>query len=90
MGEGTRAQVDPTEESVVTCPVPNCHLAAGQGRLMCLQHWSAVPHKLQLQVLKSWNGYLRARTSAGRRIAMARYRPARDAAIAAVSAKVVA
>lgn len=72
------------------CPIAGCSEQMRDGNLLCVHHWARVPHKLQLQVLKSWNAYNRARTPAGRRIALAAYKPARNAAIAAVTRKVPA
>jgi hypothetical protein len=69
------------------CPIPNCGTAVHAGKLMRLQHWTKVPHKLQLQVLKSWNAVGRSKTVAGRRIKRTSYRAAADAAITAVTPK---
>lgn len=70
------------------CPVKGCTAHAKPGQLMCWPHWRRVPKALNRAVFDTW------RDASGRELggealieANARYRQARDAAIAAVNAK---
>lgn len=54
---------------------------------MCWPHWDVVPAPLQAQVLTLWKTTLRGRTASIRHLAAQEYRQAREAAIAAVKAK---
>ena len=38
------------------CPVPDCAITIGDHKLMCRQHWFALPIKLQNRVYRAWAG----------------------------------
>ena len=40
------------------CPAPGCALRVPNHKLMCPNHWSLVPEKLRLEVLRTWNALL--------------------------------
>lgn len=70
------------------CPVKGCLAGAKPGQLMCWPHWRRVPKGLNRAVFETWAD-ARGRELGGEALleANARYRQARDAAIAAVEAK---
>ena len=37
-----------------TCDAPGCDAIIPRGRLMCRDHWYAVPRPLRLEISKSW------------------------------------
>lgn len=70
------------------CPVKGCTAHAKPGQLMCWPHWRRVPKALNRAVFETFDDS-RGRELGGEALleAIARYRQARDAAIAAVNAK---
>lgn len=68
------------------CPT-GCGSNVRPGYLMCACCWALVPRRLQVEVLCVWDTYRRASksgsTAAARKILLADYRKAADAAIAA-------
>jgi len=71
------------------CPAAGCSESLPRHLLMCKPHWYRVPRALRAEVNDAWKAYLAA--SRGARSydavlgALARYRAAREAAIAAVN-----
>lgn len=70
------------------CPVKGCTAHAKRNQLMCWPHWRRVPKPLNRAVFDTFAD-ARGRELGGQALvdAWARYREARDAAIAAVEAK---
>lgn len=70
------------------CPI--CTAKIPEHKLMCWPHWDMVPKLLQDQVIGICKTMLRGANPSIRRLAVQEYRKAREAAIAAVRAKVPA
>lgn len=64
-----------------------CDRQIGTGYLMCLPHWTLVPHDQQQAVYRTWSRYRNADGGLGQvRRAQHLYYAARDAAIASAQA----
>lgn len=72
------------------CPIPNCSNSVRTGQLMCCSHWRAVPFSSQMAVYRAWRNFQQASKPNMKLACLRAYWAARDAAIAAVSGKVVA
>ena len=70
------------------CPIKGCTAHAKRNQLMCWPHWRRVPKPLNRAVFETYEDAC-GRELGGQALqdAWARYREARDAAIAAVEAK---
>ncbi|WP_197424214.1 hypothetical protein [Sphingomonas sp. CCH9-E2] len=70
------------------CPIKGCTAHAKPNQLMCWPHWRRVPKALNRAVFETYaDASGRELGGEALREASARYRQARDAAIAAVEAK---
>jgi hypothetical protein len=72
---------------MTTCKVPGCTSKVRGGHLLCLDHWRAVPFKLQMAVQRTWRNFQQASKPNMRLACLRAYRVARDEAIAAVTPK---
>lgn len=68
------------------CPIPGCEATVQRGRLMCLSHWTGLPHKLRSAVNASWRDFRRADVGEPRLFHLRRYNAAADAAVSAATA----
>ena len=76
------------------CPVPRCGAERKRGHIMCRRHWLRVPREARAEANGAWRQWQAAlaKRRAGRDSpgewddATARYRAARDVAVAAVAA----
>lgn len=55
-----------------TCDAPGCDTVIPRGRLMCRDHWYAVPRPLRLEISKAWKER-RIRDSSINRLEAIRY-----------------
>ena len=79
------------------CPITHCNIQIADRHLMCGRHWKMVPEDLNKSVMDTWAAVNRYKTdkAARRNIpdvddAIARYRAARNEAIAAVEHRLAA
>jgi len=69
------------------CPIKNCTvMGLANTLLMCRRHWRLVTPELQDRVIATWNQYQASREHKD----LAKYRAARDEALAAVEAAIEA